>query len=605
MTCYASRFRVISLSNLWANVLAIAAALLFSTANTQAGELDGVDIVDTRGFALFGNDSATLGDLTLLPNADGVQGAAYRVKTTGTPSAKWGVQLHAPNTIAIRKGDVVYATFKARSGGSMVGDATTEFIFERSSPDWEKSAAFSSTVGLEWTQIHVPFRAATDLAPGEGHVSFRLGYGGQTVEIAEIQVINLGADHDLMSLPMTARTYEGMEADAPWRAAAQERIEKHRMADLNVRVVDAAGNAVPGATVSLEMTRNAFGFGSAVVASEIASDSADSDRYRQVIADNFNEVVFENDLKWGFNQGDFSQVDIAMDWLEERGIAVRGHCLVWPSWRRVPKQLKGLSDAGDHDAMRSVIAEHIANQAGRYAGRLIDWDVMNEVYMNHDLVDVLGESSMIDWFKQAHAADPQAKLYINDYGILTAGGTDDTHQSAYEKTIRYLLDHDAPIHGIGMQGHFGQTLTPPATLLQVLDRYAALGLSIKVTEFDISTDDQEMQAAYTRDFLTAMYSHPAVDAVVMWGFWENRHWRPNAAWWREDWSPKPAVAAFQSLLADQWHTQAQGAADNEGRFSVHGHLGDYKITATDDEGRYAEQSSVLTIDGNDVVVTLR
>ncbi|MEO0514619.1 MAG: endo-1,4-beta-xylanase [Planctomycetota bacterium] len=225
--------------------------------------------------------------------------------------------------------------------------------------------------------------------------------------------------------------------------------------------------------------------------------------------------------------------------------------------------------------------------------------------MNHDVVDVLGETSMIDWFKQAHAADPQAKLYINDYGILTAGGSDETHQSAYENTIRYLLENDTPIHGIGMQGHFGQTLTPPAKLLEVLDRYTALGLSIKVTEFDISTDDEQMQAAYARDFLTVMYSHPAVEAVVMWGFWENRHWRPNAAWWREDWSPKPAVAAFQSLFNDQWRTQAEGKTDSRGRFFVRGHLGDYTITVVDEEGRRAEHQAELAITGSEVIVEVR
>ncbi len=605
MTYSASPSFPIHASRCWVTVFAFAAALIFWTPDLRAEGSTRVDLVDAQHFQLYGNDAATLGDLTRLPNADGVQGPVYRVQTDGQPSAKWAVQLRALTHAPVRRGDVVYATFKARSGGSMVGDATTEFIFERASPDWEKSASFTSTVGLQWTQVHVPFRAATDLAAGEGHVSFRLGYGGQAIEIAEIQVVNLGAEYDLKSLPMTARTYDGMEADAPWRAAAQKRIEKHRVANLNLRVVDPEGNAVPGAKISVEMTRSDFGFGSAVVASQIASDSADSEKYRQVIADHFNEVVFENDLKWGFNQGDFSNVDLAMVWLEERGIAVRGHCLVWPSWRRVPAELKALSDAGDHDAMRALIAEHIETHAGRYAGRLIDWDVINEVYMNHDVVDVLGESSMVDWFKLAHAADPQARLYINDYGILTAGGSDQTHQAAYEATIRYLRDNGAPIHGIGMQGHFGQTLTPPAKLLEVLDRFAALGLSIKVTEFDISTDDPEMQAAYARDFLTVMYSHPAVDAVVMWGFWEKRHWRPNAAWWREDWSPKPAVEMIQSLIQGQWQTRAQGVSDDRGQYAVRGHLGDYQIIATDEQGRRAEQTAVLASEGLELLLVLR
>ena len=567
-------------------------------------ELEPAEIMNPRGFVLFGDDAVKLGALSELPTLDGVEGPAYRVTTRGTPSAKWGVQLHAYNASAIRKGDVVFATFKARSGGSLVGDATTEFIFERASPDWEKSVAFSTTVGLAWTQIDIPFRAAADLGPGEGHASFRVGYAGQTIEIAEIRIVNLGPDHDLLSLPATSRTYEGMEDDAPWRAAAQARINQHRTADFNVRVVDAQGSPVPGASVSLDMTRSAFGFGSAVVAEMLVSDTPEAESYRGIVSEHFNEVVFENDMKWGFQGSRLANTDAAVDWLEAQGIAVRGHCLVWPSWGHVPETLKQLNDAGDHDAMREVIAERIAGAVGRYAGRLMDWDVMNEVFTNHDLVDVLGEPEMARWFEQAHAADPAAKLYINDYGILTGGGTDEAHQAAYEATIRGLIEHGAPIHGVGMQGHFGQTLTPPHTLLKVLDRYAAMGLGIKVTEFDISMDNESMQAAYARDFLTAMYSHPAVEAVVMWGFWERRHWRPNAAWWRADWSPRPAVAAMRTLLEDQWWTREQGSTDAQGRWSARGHLGEYRVRVTTPDGGALEHSATHRIAGTEVVVTL-
>ena len=111
---------------------------------------------------------------------------------------------------------------------------------------------------------------------------------------------------------------------------------------------------------------------------------------------------------------------------------------------------------------------------------------------------------------------------LNDYDILSAHGANRAHQDHFEATARFLLDSGAPITGLGMQGHFGASPTSMATVKRVLDRYAALGLSIRITEFDVNTADEALQADYTRDFLTMVFSHPAVTGFQMWGFWEGR-----------------------------------------------------------------------------------
>lgn len=83
-----------------------------------------------------------------------------------------------------------------------------------------------------------------------------------------------------------------------WRDDANARIEQFRKGDLSISVIDAAGNAVPGAAVEVEMQRHAFGFGTAVKASRInGGGGADNAMYREKILENFNHVVFENDLK--------------------------------------------------------------------------------------------------------------------------------------------------------------------------------------------------------------------------------------------------------------------------------------------------------------------
>ncbi len=74
----------------------------------------------------------------------------------------------------------------------------------------------------------------------------------------------------------------------------------------------------------------------------------------------------------------------------------------------------------------------------------------------------------------------------------------------------------------------------------------------------MNTDDEALQADYTRDFLILAFSHPAVVGVQVWGFWEKTHWRPRAAMYRADWTEKPNGRAYRSLVLDQWRTRSDG-----------------------------------------------
>ena len=96
---------------------------------------------------------------------------------------------------------------------------------------------------------------------------------------------------------------------------------------------------------------------------------------------------------------------------------MRGHNLVWPSWRNA--NVRAAVDAkGDPAALAKVIIDHITETTTAFRGRLVDWDVINETFTNHDFMDILGRHAMVDWFKAARAGDPTAKLYINDFAIL-------------------------------------------------------------------------------------------------------------------------------------------------------------------------------------------
>src|SRR5262249_9090254 len=142
-----------------------------------------------------------------------------------------------------------------------------------------------------------------------------------------------------------------------------------------------------------------------------------------------------------------------------------------------------------------------------------------EPWDNHALMDMFGRDRMVDWFNAARAADPAARLVLNDYSNHDAT-TDAAHVENFEATARFLLEKKAPLEGLGLQSHIGSTPNAPVHVLATLDRYAKLGLPLRVTEFDINTDDEELQADYTRDFLTLMFSHPGVIGFQLWGFWE-------------------------------------------------------------------------------------
>ncbi len=207
--------------------------------------------------------------------------------------------------------------------------------------------------------------------------------------------------------------------------------------------------------------------------------------------------------------------------------------------------------------------------------------MVNEPFDNHDILDVCGREVMVDWFRRARERLPaDCRLFLNDYGIVAAGGATDTpHQKHYLDTIRFLQEQGAPLEGLGVQSHFGSQPTPPLTAIRILDTLAASKLPIVVTEFDVNTQDEDYQAAYTRDYLTLCFAHPAVAGFLMWGFWEGAHWLPQAAMLRKDWSARSNLAVWRELVLKRWWTDVTVTTDAEGRASLRGFKGDYEITS--------------------------
>ncbi len=567
---------------------------------------------------------------------------ANRVVTHTRPLNNFDVRVHTSALAPATVGDTLLLTFWARNADPDRPFAEVRLVYERAAEPFTKSLSTGALAlsGTEWHRFDLPFRAAETYngVTLRAQLYFALGFDPQTVEIGGVTLINYGPGVAPEDLTTTAQTYQGRAGtDLAWRDEAQARIEENRKADLTIQVRDEAGNPIAGAVVQVRLVEHAFGFGSAVAADGIANPhSVDGPNYRNLITQLFNKVVLENDLKWPNWQTNPAKAIAALDWLFAQGIDdIRGHNLIWPGWQFMPASpgntyggINYRSNPSKPDSqeeyeahvtvdgraeadawLRQRVLEHILEEAGhpQVRGRLTDWDVVNEPFSNHNVQDVLGQTYgvdgrqfLVEWFQAAKAADPNARLFLNDFPSLAGGG----HLDAFFTTIQYLLDNGAPLEGIGFQNHFGTSTPGIDALLAGLDRFAAFGLPMQVTEFDQASRDEQLQADFLRDFLTLSFSHPSIDAFLMWGFWQGRMSRPDAALWRTDWTIKPNGQQWLDLVKAEWFTDVTGSTFADGLFRARGFLGEYEVVVSAG-GRTFMLSPALVAGGTTLVVTVR
>ena len=421
-------------------------------------------------------------------------------------------------------------------------------------------------------------------------------------------------------------SYEGRGLNAEWRKQANQNIEKYRKADLRITVFDRHGSKANGAQLQVRMIRHAFAFGSAVGAKQMTKADEDFTHYRYIVDKQYNKVVLENDLKWDqWNPSKtnppghgyyYPQTFAALQWLKDHNIEVRGHYVSWGPVERFDayKKYKAYPEV-----FRQVLFEHIREEVPAVGNLVAEWDGINHpIGWNEKLItlaDMFGREIYVDILKLARELNPQASLYVNEGNILPSGKFSELMRDKYERCIRNLIDSGAPLDGIGFMGHFTQKrLTAPTELYRILGRFAALGLPLQVTEFDLRFADPEeyynfsnaelqLQADYTRDFMTVMFSHPAVVGIIMWGFWEGHHYHPSAALYRKDWSIKPNGTVWYDLVFRKWWTDEHGQTDQNGKFGTRGFLGDYEIIV-EYQGKSISRFIKLTKDGRDVDIAL-
>lgn len=518
----------------------------------------------------------------------------WRVATLRTAPPPNSVKLLAVLAHPVAKGDTALIRVEARATRVTheTAEASLAVTVQNHGGVFMRPAEARFTVGSAWRELHLPVRFPRDCPAGTVEFVLGFGYVEQTVEVRDVSITHYGDRIALADLPFTRVTYAGRAADAAWRAEAEARIRAHRRGSLRLRALTDTGRPAPGLRVEARLVRHAYEFGSCIPLKFIADPSPDAARYREVFLDLFNAACPENDLKWAKWIGAANNClgrEATLDglrWLRERHVAVRGHVFLWPSWKHLPPHIVRLRDTPGDVAIPQLVRDHISDIAFATRGLVKEWDVVNEPFNHNDLMTRFGDGIMADWFQTARdILDDQVPLYLNDWGTHDID-SDPQHVAHFVRTARRLLDQGAPLGGLGLQSHVGGIPCPPTSLLKTLDHYAAtLGLPVRITEFDMAADDEELQAEYLRDFFTAVFSHPSTVGLQMWGFWAGEHWWPSAALFRKDWSEKPNARALRELLKRTWHTQASTETDRDGACEIPAAFyGDYEIALTRADG---------------------
>lgn len=484
---------------------------------------------------------------------------------------------------ALAPGELVLAIVKARSADGRQGFFEAKLQLSRAPFTPAANTAGIEVVGTEWRELPILFPITTAIAKGDASLALLCAREGQSLEIGGIRVFKYPAGTDRSGFPRVRKTYAGREPDAPWRKAALERIERERKADLSVRVRGADGKPLAGTEVTLVLRRHEFGFGSAVTAGLLTAQTEDARRYREIVERLFSCIVFENDLKdfgwepeaWG-KQDKLRQLDQAFGWLEQRRIAVRGHYLMQIA---VPPNLAKVTDP---EAIRRHFLQTAEERLAFAKDRVREWDVINHpvAWGGADMINRRPGLEKLD--REIYALAQRSTslpFFVNEDQLFRPGRQSD---ETFEY-IRQLKEEGFRVDGVGNQAHVDDTFLPsPEHVLAVTDRFATLVPRQAITEFDITTvDDEELAADYTRDLMIACFSHPAYTGFLLWGFWEGSHWKPEAASWNRDWSIRKRGEVLEEWLGRRWTTTVTVTTGKGGIARWRGFPGRYEIRTRD------------------------
>ncbi|MCR5377874.1 MAG: endo-1,4-beta-xylanase [Fibrobacter sp.] len=533
---------------------ALAASLLCTSAFAQNVLSNGDMEYGDGGWYLWNNpDGPATVETQIAVEGLGVdksKGAKVVVKTL--PKIWWGLQLQPPKFLA----DSAYYTLSFKAKGNMPINA----VVQGGPPDYRQKESASFQLTDKWQTFSMKF-LADQKGYGLNNVTFHVGLQKGWIQMDDVRI------------------EKAETLDTLWYQTAESRIDSLRKKDFTVK-------AAPGSKVSVKLLRHAFPFGTALnITTDSKSDSIEN-WYKAKAKKFFWHAVSENQFKWPEyepKKGKILKKEMYryVDFTQANGWKLRGHALMWghqgygfDKHYSNPQTPKQCNDFG------KMLKARIDRDLKEYKGKITEYDVWNEPLHESYTFNTCGWQYLDSAFIWAHKADPDAMLYLNEYNVVAAGETD-----RYVSLIKGMLDRKVPIMGVGVQCHFNARPVEPALIKERLDKIASLGLPIKVTELDFGTWDQGMtltekgQADAYEKFIRSAFSHPAINGIVLWGFWDNRHWIKNGGIIGADGHEKEAAKRIYDLWHKKWTTEATATAGNDGVAKFRGFKGRYQVTA--------------------------
>jgi endo-1,4-beta-xylanase len=349
------------------------------------------------------------------------------------------------------------------------------------------------------------------------------------------------------------------------------------------------GTAYPADSLRALAAKVGLRFGTAVNADQLGTNAA----YTKITAEQFSTVTPENAMKWGEvepTRGTYTwqKADQLVAFAKKNKQLVRGHTLVWhsqlPSWLSTD----GNTTTFSNDEVKALLKKHIQDQVRHFKGDIWQWDVVNEVIDDNGQPrqDIFykawgGLGYIADAFRWAHQADPKALLFYNDYNLEFTGAK----SNAAYALVQSLRAQHVPIDGVGFQGHLSTQYGYP-DLQNNLQRFAALGLKVALTEVDVRTFTKAdavnepvdplapyAQESYWSRTLQACLAVRDCISFTPWGFADSYSWVPGvfsnpqegaALIYDEQLKPKGSYLVMQQDLA-----LAAGAPHRTGRGAGH------------------------------------
>ena len=419
-----------------------------------------------------------------------------------------------------------------------------------------------------------------------------------------------------------------LQADVhiPWiLEGANERIAKHRMGDIQLRLRLPEGCSVPvDADFKLVQTDHDFQFGGSLAADWEVPKKKWYPNFKKQFADLFNYATIDfywavhekKPRNWQYNQDSREK----LNWAKEQGMRLRGHPLMWHEV--MPDFMTDFNrDISEIDA---DVMHHIRRLLEGYP-EIDEWDVYNEAIgikwrdkregVRRWFESIGGPAQVSEkMLRVARSIRPDARYILNHYTDLDV---------EYEEQIEHCLNSGVNVEVIGLQTHMLTEMDSinESRLWNALETYSRFNkplhlseISIpscerftdwesynawkdKVEAFDARGDPrpiipstpkmEQYQADLARDFYTLAFSHPSVEAIIWWSITDLEPWRGMPAGLIDtQGAPKPVYEVLDQLINYEWRTHLSGKITEDSVLQVRGFYGSYSLSITHGDQEY-------------------